>query len=168
MLADKVAVGMVDAWNATKKSPITAADVAWSTVPVSLPVASHLVESTLLKKLHNKDAKPADRWFAAKHLLWLRRCNNLETIDISCLTLRNSRVLHMPGELFVEYQLAAQKIRPDLFVAMAAYGDYSPGYIGTEIAYSQGGYESSERASRVAPKVEDVLMGAIETLLNKR
>ena len=74
----------------------------------------------------------------------------------------------MPGELFVEYQLAAQKLRPDLFVAMAAYGDYSPGYIGTEIAYSQGGYESSERASRVAPKVEDVLMGAIETLLNKR
>jgi hypothetical protein len=168
VLADKVAVGMVDAWNATKKSPITAADVAWSTAPVSLPVASHLVESTLLKTLHNKDAKPADRWFAAKHLLWLRRCNNLETIDISCLTLRNSRVLHMPGELFVEYQLAAQKLRPDLFVAMAAYGDYSPGYIGTEIAYSQGGYESSERASRVAPEVEGVLMGAVKTLLNKR
>jgi len=74
----------------------------------------------------------------------------------------------MPGELFVEYQLAAQKLRPELFVAMAAYGDYSPGYIGTEIAYSQGGYESSERASRVAPEVEGVLMGAVKTLLNKR
>ena len=168
VLADKVAAGMADAWNATKKSPISASDVAWSTVPVSLPVASHLDESTLLKTVQNKDAKPADRWFAAKHLLWLRRCNSRETIDISCLTLRNSRVLHMPGELFVEYQLAAQQLRPELFVAMAAYGDYSPGYIGTEIAYSQGGYESSERASRVAPEVEGVLMGAVKTLLSKR
>jgi hypothetical protein len=166
VLADKVVAGMADAWDATKKSAITAADVAWSTVPVSLPVASHLVESALLKTLHNEDAKPTDRWFAAKHLLWLRRCNNRETIDISCLTLKNARVLHMPGELFVEYQLAAQKLRPDLFVAMAAYGDYSPGYIGTEIAYGQGGYEASARASRVAPEVEGVLMGAVEKLLD--
>ena len=76
-----------------------------------------------------------------------------------------ARVLHMPGELFVEYQLAAQKQRPDLFVAMAAYGDYAPGYIGTEIAYGQGGYETSERASRVAPQVEGVLTGAVNRLL---
>lgn len=167
VLADKVAAGMKAAWEATTKSPITDHEVDWSTEPVALPVASHLVESSLLKTATDKEAKAVDRWFAAKHLLWLRRCNNQETIDISCLTLQNSRVLHMPGELFVEYQLAAQKLRPDLFVAMAAYGDYSPGYIGTEIAYSQGGYEASERASRVAPSVEGVLMGAVKKLLSK-
>ena len=48
----------------------------------------------------------------------------------------------MPGELFIEYQLAAEKMRPDATVCMAAYGDYGPGYIGTEIAYTQGGYET--------------------------
>ena len=67
-----------------------------------------------------------------------------------------ARVLHMPGELFVEYQLAAQKLRPDLFVAMAAYGDYGPGYIGTEVAYPQGGYETSPVVARRAG-VERVL-----------
>ena len=36
------------------------------------------------------------------------------------------RMLHTPGELFVEYQLAAKAMRPDLHVAMAAYGDYGP------------------------------------------
>ena len=56
-------------------------------------------------------------------------------------------------------------MRPDLFVAMAAYGDYAPGYIGTEVAYSQGGYETSPSASSVAPGVEAVLMDAIERLL---
>jgi hypothetical protein len=56
--------------------------------------------------------------------------------------------LHLPGELFVEYQLAAKARRPDLFVALAAYGDFSPGYIGTAIAYEQGGYVKLPRLLR--------------------
>ena len=73
----------------------------------------------------------------------------------------------MPGELLVEYQLNAQKLRPNLFVAMAAYGEYAPGYIGTKLAYEQGGYETSPGASRVAPEVESVLMHAMHRLLEK-
>ncbi len=130
-----------------------------------LPVAEHLQEETLLATVQNPDAKVSDRWYAAKALVWLRRCRNQDPIEIGCLTLKNARVLHMPGELFVEYQLAAQKMRPNLFVAMAAYGDYAPGYIGTEIAYGQGGYETSRPASRVAPGVEQVLMSAMRKLL---
>ena len=70
----------------------------------------------------------------------------------------------MPGELFVEYQLAAQDMRPGGFVAMAAYGDYGPGYIGTRIAYSQGGYETGP-VSLTSPDVEDVLMPAMRELV---
>ncbi|HQM99935.1 MAG TPA: hypothetical protein PLL36_02615 [Candidatus Hydrogenedentes bacterium] len=62
----------------------------------------------------------------------------------------------------------AKAERPDLFVAMAAYGDYTPGYIGTAIAYEQGGYETSPRSSNVSPEVEAVLTEAIKTLLQKR
>ena len=71
----------------------------------------------------------------------------------------------MPGELFVEYQLAAKKQRPDLFVVMAAYGDYGPGYIGTEKAYAEGGYETSEDSSNVAPDSERTIMEGIAMLL---
>ena len=46
-----------------------------------------------------------------------------------------------------------------------AYGDYAPGYIGTEISYTQGGYETSARASRVASSVEKVLADAMRKLL---
>jgi len=56
-------------------------------------------------------------------------------------------------------------MRPDLFVAMAAYGDYGPGYIGTTVAYGEGGYETSQRASNVAPEVEPILMNAMKQLL---
>jgi len=168
VLADRVAAGMKQALENTKKVPLTADDISWEVEPVLLPVADHLVESDLLKKLENKVETPSARYGAAKALVWLRRCQEKDPIPISCLTLKDARVLHMPGELFVEYQLNAQKLRPDLFVAMAAYGEYAPGYIGTDIAYGQGGYETSDRASRVAPGVEKVLMAAVEKLLKAK
>lgn len=60
----------------------------------------------------------------------------------------------------------AQSLRPDRPVAMAAYGDYGPGYICLETHYAEGGYEASDRASRVAPSVEGVVKTAIRRLLD--
>lgn len=165
VLADRVAQGMKLAWESTNKTRLDADQVAWKIERVVLPVGRHLNEQSLLQTLQDQDAEPGTRFYAAKDLTWLRRCQSGDTIAITCLQLGQARVLHMPGELFVEYQLMAQKLRPDLFVAMAAYGDYAPGYIGTEIAYGQGGYETSDRASKVAPEVERVLMRAVGKLL---
>jgi len=167
ILADRVAAGMEKAWDSTVRTPVSDTDLSWAVEPVSLPAAPHLREDALLAELRNEQAKAASRWSAGKNLVWLRRCQAGDTIDIACLSIGKVRILHMPGELFVEYQLAAQQLRPGLFVAMAAYGDYAPGYIGTEIAYGQGGYETSPRASRVAPAVEKTLMDAVKKLLKK-
>ena len=165
VLADRVASGMARAWDAVEKVPVKASDLGWESVPVALPPAPHLDEARLLATLEDKSAKVSERAKAANDLAWLRRCKAGETIDVSCLRLKGTRVLHLPGELFVEYQVAAQAMRPDLFVAMAAYGDYGPGYIGTEVAYPQGGYETEPRSSLVAPSVERVLTDAIKRLL---
>jgi hypothetical protein len=167
ILADRVATGMRQAWEATVKVPITAADVTWDSLPVALPPAPHLDEARLTSFVNDASKPVRERATAAHELVWLRRCHAGDTIDVSCLHLGKARVLHLPGELFVEYQLAAQKMRPDLFVATAAYGDYAPGYIGTEIAYPQGGYETGPHASLVAPSVERTLMNAIERLLRR-
>ncbi len=165
VLADRVAAGMAQAWENTKRSPIAANDLGWQRAETKLPAAPHLDEQKLLELLADEQAEMIQRSAAASDLAWLGRCRAGDSIDVACLRIGNARILHMPGELFVEYQLAAQKLRPDRFVAMAAYGDYAPGYIGTEIAYSQGGYETEPRSSRVAPSVEDVLMDAIKQLL---
>src|SRR6266513_1966665 len=101
---------------------------------------------------------------AARNYVWARRCEAGEKIDLQCLRIGAANVLHMPGELFIEYQLAAQKMRPNAAVMMAAYGDYGMGYIGTAIAYTQGGYETGP-VSRVAPDVERVLMQGLRELL---
>ncbi len=165
ILAQRMADGMKAAWKATVRRPITADDVGWAVQPVRLPLAAHLDEGKLQAVLSDSRAPAKDRFSAAVDLAWVRRNQSGATIDISCLRLGDVFVLHMPGELFVEYQLAAQAMRPKQTVCMAAYGDYQPGYIGTETAYPQGGYETSPRASRVAPQVERVLKEAMGALL---
>jgi hypothetical protein len=157
---------MQDAWNSTEREPISARQVSWKVEPVALPISPFMDEAALLKVIDDADAKPGDRFSLAQDLIWLKRCQRGDKVDIGCLALANARILFMPGELFVEYQLWAQETRPDLFVAMAAYGEYGPGYIGTKISYSQGGYETGATASHTAPKVEDVLMAAIRKLLD--
>ena len=162
-LARRVAEGMKQATDSAVKIPLQATDVGWSVAPVSLPPAKHLKRSELEEKL--AQWKPKDYWGSADELAWLNRCESGHKIDLSCLRLGDIRIVHMPGELFVEYQLAAKAMRPDLNVAMAAYGDYGPGYIGTEIGYSQGGYETSARASKVDKSCETVLINGMRTLL---
>jgi hypothetical protein len=164
VLAQRLADGMKLAWEAQQKQPLRAADVGWSVLPTAMPVRDTLSEAELLAKLADATLKQPDRIRAGRDLTFLRRTRDGHRIPLSCLRLGTARVLHMPGELFVEYQLAAQQMRPDAFVAMAAYGDYGTGYIGTEIAYSQGGYETSI-VSRVAPGVERVLTDAMQRLL---
>jgi len=164
ILAERLADGMRRAWESTRREPIRAADVGWRVEPVLLPPARHLDEAQLRAQLKGKDAAFFLSGGAAR-LAWLKRCEARHPIDVACLALGPARILHLPGELFVEYQLAAKAIRPDRFVTMAAYGDYGPGYIGTAVAYEQGGYETSPTSSNTAPEVEGVLMGAIRKLL---
>ncbi|QDU98159.1 hypothetical protein [Lignipirellula cremea] len=164
-LALRMATGMKQAYEATEKRPLTADAIAWRTTPVKLPIAAHLEKKALLEKV--KTATPRGYIADADQLAWVLHSEAGNQIDIGLLSVGDVRVLHMPGELFVEYQLAAKAMRPDLNVAMAAYGDYGPGYIGTAVAYPQGGYETSTRATGVAPEAEAILMKAMETLLGK-
>ena len=164
VLAERLADGLRRAWEATKREPIAADAVRWATESVALPPSKHLSLEVLETELKSRDPKLVMQGDASR-LAWLRRCQAGHKLDVACLRLGRARILHLPGELFVEYQLAAKSQRPDLFVAMAAYGDYAPWYIGTSIAYDQGGYETEPRSSNVAPEVERVLMQAITKLL---
>jgi hypothetical protein len=167
VLARRVADGMKRAWDATKREPIAPGAIGWAVEQVQLPPAKHLKIEELQAQLKGRQAAFFLQGGSSK-IAWLRRRGAGRPLDVTCLTLGRARILHMPGELFVEYQLAAKAQRPDQFVAMAAYGDYGPGYIGTAIAYEQGGYETSPASSNVAPEVEGVLMSAMRTLLGTK
>ena len=164
VLAERLADGMRRAWEATQREPLTPGVVSWAVEPVALPVAKDLDEAQFQTQLKERDQRLLTGGGASR-LAWLRRRAAGHRIDVTCLRLGRARILHLPGELFVEYQLAAKAMRPDLFVAMAAYGDYGPWYIGTAVAYDQGGYETTPPASNVGPGAETELLGAIRKLL---
>lgn len=165
ILATRLAEGMRKAFadSESQKLPLTAADIGWNSVPVSLPLASYVNEKELVEKI--KTAAPRGYISLVDQLAFLRWNEAGHKIDVACLRVGRARVLHLPGELFVEYQLAAKALRPDLDVMMAAYGQYGPGYIGTDKAYPEGGYEVGINSSNVAPGVEAVLVGAMKELL---
>ena len=166
ILATRLAAGMREAYDKTTKLPLTAADIGWGSVPVKLPLSPRLDEADLTAKLKATQARGYISF--ADQIAFLRRSKAGHAIDITCLSVGSARMLHLPGELFVEYQLAAKAMRPDLHVMMAAYGNYGPGYIGTDAAYPEGGYETGPTSSNVAPGVEKVLTEAMQRLLGSK
>jgi endothelin-converting enzyme/putative endopeptidase len=161
VLAGRLADGMAAAWKATVKSPIQASAVDWRAMRLALPVSERLRNLDQVRRvLNDANAQPRARGSAATDLAWAAN----PEVGLARLRLGPATALYMPGELFVEYQLAAQQMMPDRFLAMAAYGDYGPGYIGTAVAYPQGGYETGP-VSRVSPEVEGVLTQAMRELL---
>lgn len=163
VLAARLEAGLRAAWEATARAPLRAGDVAWRTVPARLPRRAEVTGDAMRAMLDDPDLRQGERIRAARELAWIQRGG--QAIEIACLALGSARVLHLPGELFVEYQLAARDMAPGRFVCMAAYGDYAPGYIGTAVSYDEGGYETGLYTSRTAPEVEGVLMSALRALL---
>lgn len=163
-LAGRLADAMARAREAAKKKPVSAEEVRWIVHPICFPPRAGSSEEQFRRKLDDPKIPMAERVRAARDLAWLRRAEQRETIDLTCLRIGKAFILGLPGEPFVEYQLAAVKTRPDALVCMAGYGDFGPGYIGTAIAYQEGGYETGP-PSRVGPDAEPALLEAISQLL---
>ena len=169
ILTDRVAAGMKAAWEARRPIAVKPGDVEWREAPVHLAAGAHLDADKATAVLNDPKADDTyryNRFNAAGQLAFLKRSKkDGYAVSLTCLKLGSIHLVHMPGELFVEYQLAAQAMRPRDFVCMAGYGDYSPFYIGTAIAYEQGGYETENRSTHVGPGAEKVLTDGLRELL---
>jgi hypothetical protein len=150
LLRDRILVAMRASWKATRRCPV--ADWQWRVQPITLLPRreASFSEAESRKVLEDPRVTRARRGNAAFQLAWLRRKDR--PIEMSCLDLGAALVLHLPGEPFVEYQLAAQRMRPDRFVCVAGYGDGGPGYIPTDAAYLEGGYEPTVALARRSEK----------------
>jgi hypothetical protein len=164
ILAMRLADGMERAWKSTKRETLTADDIAWTVEQMALPSAKY--PETLISEILSKSSDALTLTNNVSKIVFYNRCQEGRKIDVTCFSLGRARILHMPGELFVEYELAAKAERPDLFVAMAAYGDYGPEYICTDAAYKEGGYEASS-ASGVLSGSERIVMSVIKKLLTQ-
>jgi hypothetical protein len=142
---------------------VPAERIGWRVVPLAPTVRTDagfgLAENLAI--VSDAKADPKARVGAACRAAFHERSS--AAIELSALEIGPVRVLHLPGEPYVEFQLLAQKLDPKHFVAVAGYGDGGPGYLCTEKSYPEGGYEPT--ASMLVPKSEAIINQAIGQLL---
>ncbi|MCL5096389.1 MAG: hypothetical protein M1608_02395 [Candidatus Omnitrophica bacterium] len=163
VLADRLYRAMVAAWAATKKYPLTNVIFRLDHVKFEPRDGPGYTPADLENKLV-KETPPFQQCLAALGLSWREHLETGYRIAIPCIDFGVAQWLLLPGEAYVEYQLAAQRMRPDSFVAVAAYGEGAPGYIPTErhIAEHDGNLNDWWW---VAPGSEPRLIDAIRRVL---
>ncbi|MGA2621558.1 MAG: hypothetical protein ABSF26_28480 [Thermoguttaceae bacterium] len=160
--ARRLLAGMEAAIAATRWAP--AESIRWRSSKVKLPLYAGPKRT-----LDENRARMADPKADAGQRLELGAMlvAFAERIDrplaLSSLQIGRVHILDLPGECLVDYQLFAQRAAAGQFVAVAAYGDLGPGYICTDKAFQEGGYEPTDTA--VGPGSEPLLKAAIEKLL---
>ncbi len=143
-LADRLHDGMVRAVKSVQREPVSS--IGWKSIDVHFSPRSDpaFSEEANRKVLSDANAPANSRLNAAMNLACSERIKQGRPFQLSCLSIGHTRILHLPGEPFVEYQLWAQQLHPGLFVAVAGYGDCAMWYICTDKAYSDvGGYEQT-------------------------
>ena len=160
-LSDRLYAAMEASVAATRMAP--ADRLVWRTLPLVLQRKDQgdddLAKNRALRDDATKPDKERER--AARRIAlaeWMS-----QPLELSLLRVGPVDVVHLPGESMIEFQLFTQQQKPDRFVAVAAYGDLATGYICTEQAFQEGGYEPS--ASTVGPQSEAPLKDAIRRLL---
>jgi hypothetical protein len=103
---------------------------------------------------------------AAMGLSWRRRLDAGHKIEIPAIDFGPAVFMLLPGESYVEYQLAAQAMCPDKFVVVAGYGEGGTGYVPTEKHIADRDPNLGDWWW-VAPGSEPRMLNAIRTVLSQ-
>lgn len=163
VLADRVHAAMAAAWKATKRVPVKDAAFRSTELALEARTSAGFGEDELKKRLAG-DPKPFGRCLAALGLSWQHRVEAKRPIDIPVLDFGAALVAVLPAEAYVEYQLAAQAVRPDAFVLVAGYGECGPGYIPIERAWAENDSNLADWCW-VNPGSEERMRAALEAAL---
>ncbi|HUW62272.1 MAG TPA: hypothetical protein VMZ06_14810 [Candidatus Bathyarchaeia archaeon] len=160
-LYERLRAAMKAAAESTNYAP--AAPVVLRSAPLVLTPRSDgpWAQAELDAQLAKADAHPNARSVAAMFIAFRNRAN--VPFELTSIEMGNVFILNLPGEVAVEFQLFAQELRPDKFVAVAAYADCGPAYINLEKFSAEGGYEPT--ASHAIPQSEQPMRDAIKELL---
>ena len=169
VLADRVHRGMVEADREAQAHALPLDSARWTTKEFRFAPRSDLDLDKLKAVVANPKESVVNRNRQAMTCGWLMRVASRRPILLGRLDLGSGpdapSILHLPAETFVEYQLAAQAVRPDRFLATAAYGDGGPWYIPLKRSFAEGGYEpsvafsSEDTEPRYRQAIQDLLRG---------
>ncbi len=151
--------------DANQRQPVSS--FTWRAVAVELPLRRDAAFTLQAARKIAEDERVgfSERLRKAMLVAWIERVQAGRPIEFTAWSVGDVDVVHLPGEPFVQFQLAAQAARPDRFVCVAGYGDCAPWYIGEDRIYTDnGGYEQSW--SFVGP-CEEIMHSTLEGLLSE-
>jgi hypothetical protein len=168
VLADRLYQGMIEAWKNTIKQPLTSVTFRAAAVRFE-PRQSKSYTREDLEKTLSIEGDAMKHTAAALGLSWLERVEKdggSAIIEFPLVDLNNGQVnlLVLPAEIYIEYQLYAQKVNPASFVMTAGFGESAPGYIPIERAWSECD-NNLDSWCWVAPGMEDRIKKALDGLL---
>lgn len=161
ILMQRIYDGIVRSEQNLKPEPLES--LRWATQDILPETDPKYDAAKILAQIADKSQPVVNRNRPSFIVSWIRRCEKKIPITLSALHVNQASLVHFPAESFIEYQLRAQQMTPDRFVACAAYADGGPWYIPTKEAYPQGGYEVS--AAWCGPEIDDVLTEGIRSVL---
>ena len=161
-LYERLRAAMKSSADSTKYAPDSPIVLRSTTLTLTPRSDGPWAQPELDAQLAKADAHPNARSGAAMFIAWRNR--GRLPLELTSIQMGGLFILNLPGEAAIEYQLFAQELRPDKFVAVAAYGDCGPAYINLEKFTAEGGYEPT--ASHSIPQSEQPMREAIKKLLD--
>jgi len=160
-LTRQIHAGMVAAEGSLTRMPVPSP--VWQTTTIAPTPRPSPSQEELAATIATRTLTVLDRNRSALWLGSLRRFSQGIPVLLSALHLGPVKLLHLPGEPFIEFQLRAQAMQPQDFVCTAAYGDGGPWYIPVREEWPFGGYEVS--SALCDPSMDDLITGAMRELL---
>ncbi len=159
-LRDRLYAGMRASIASTRLMP--AEGVQWRAAGLHLPLKA---DPAAVARLRARLAAPDSVDDAYRAALSLSFGQRKGPLPASALRIGPVRILHLPGEPMLEFQRYAQSLAGGEFAVIAGYGDISPGYLCTDRAFVEGGYEPG--ASNAGPGTEARVKETIRNLLGR-
>ncbi len=161
-LADRLYHAMRAAWKSTVRHPLSTVDFRVAPLRLGAREGGKFDPAEMRRILADPAAPRWQRISAALGLSWRERVEAGRAIDVPCLDLGAAQFAILPAEVFVGYQLAAQRIRPDSLVMVAGFGDGAPGYVPTDRCWRDG-YQDDY--CWVPPMTEEAILAALREVL---
>ena len=168
VFAERLETAMTAAWDATKKHPVSKIEFKSEELMLDPRVDGDFTKEKLNEQLNDTSQNRMKRGMAALGLSWQKRCEAGQPIDVPMLDFGGkAQLILLPGEIYVEYQIAVQELRPDSFVMTAGYGECGPGYIPTKRAWEENDSNLSDWCW-VAPGQEEKIRAVLKRLLEQQ
>jgi hypothetical protein len=162
-LTTHLVAAMQASLRSTLKHPLTKVAIRQSKIALGARNTIGYTEEALRHRMLHEPG-PFARAEAAMGLAWYARVKAGHQIDLPLIDFGAAKLMLLPAESYVDFQLYAQQLRPDDFIAVMGYGECGPGYIPIERAWREHDSNLHDWAW-VPPGSEDVMKRAIDAVL---